>query len=165
MIAKERVKSGNAMLATSRPLASYLFGGNMVAKKCSKCAVVKTVDKFRARTQRPSGLQSQCKLCEAEYFKLNSHRGVARSRKYRATHPDKCAAAVKAYSARWPERAAAREAVRAAVRYRRLIPQPCFMCGAKGLAHHASYAPEMRLFVTWLCSKHHKQLHIEAVAQ
>lgn len=35
------VRSGYAMLQTSRPLASYLFGGNMVAKQCSKCVSAK----------------------------------------------------------------------------------------------------------------------------
>ena len=52
----------------------------------------------------------------------------------------------------------AREAVGNALKYGKLIRQPCETCGAaKVHAHHADY--ERPLDVQWLCPKHHMQLH------
>jgi hypothetical protein len=40
-----------------------------------------------------------------------------------------------------------------------LSPLPCFTCGEKAEAHHASYA--LPLGVTWLCKQHHEEVHHE----
>jgi hypothetical protein len=53
----------------------------------------------------------------------------------------------------------ARSAVNNAVANGRLVQEPCFICGEKGEAHHASYAEDMRLLITWLCRKHHREIH------
>ena len=63
---------------------------------------------------------------------------------------------------KYPERILARYVVKCALRTGELHRQACWMCGApKAEAHHASYAEDMRLCVTWLCRKHHRQLHRE----
>lgn len=54
-------------------------------------------------------------------------------------------------------------AVKKAKKSGSLVQQACFVCGAAEThAHHSSYAEDMRLAVTWLCAKHHGQLHREA---
>lgn len=57
-------------------------------------------------------------------------------------------------------RQAAKNAVRYAVRIGKLVKEPCFMCGdQQAVAHHSSYAKDMRLAVTWLCADHHNEIH------
>ena len=57
-------------------------------------------------------------------------------------------------------RQAAKNAVKYAVKTGKLVKEPCFMCGSeKSMAHHASYAADMRLAVTWLCDEHHNEIH------
>ena len=39
---------------------------------------------------------------------------------------------------------------------------PCIVCGEpQTVGHHASYDPQDRLSVTWLCRSHHAQVHAE----
>ena len=64
--------------------------------------------------------------------------------------------------ARWnranPEKLRAHAAVRTAIRRGELTPEPCFMCDDPNAeAHHRFY--EKPLLVTWLCRKHHRQMH------
>lgn len=56
----------------------------------------------------------------------------------------------------------AQNKVNAAIRDGKLMPQPCFVCGADAHAHHPDYSRP--LSVTWLCSVHHKAAH-KAVAE
>jgi hypothetical protein len=51
-------------------------------------------------------------------------------------------------------------AVKYAVRVGNLKKLPCEVCGEeKSMAHHSSYAKDMRLIVTWLCDPHHNEIH------
>ena len=50
--------------------------------------------------------------------------------------------------------------IRFAVKAGRIQRLPCFVCGEKAEAHHASY--DLPLGVTWLCKAHHEQVHHEA---
>lgn len=57
-------------------------------------------------------------------------------------------------------RQAAKNAVKYAIRTGKLVKQPCFICGLEeSVAHHSSYARDMRLAVTWLCTPHHNEIH------
>jgi hypothetical protein len=68
----------------------------------------------------------------------------------------------RAWQARNSLKEHARYAVQSAQRAGKLAPLPCIICGdTKVEAHHASYDPQDRLSVTWLCSQHHKQVHTE----
>ena len=59
-------------------------------------------------------------------------------------------------------REAAKNAVQYALRTGKLVKEPCFVCGdPKTHGHHSSYAPDMKLAVTWLCQSHHNELHVE----
>ncbi|HSW43288.1 MAG TPA: hypothetical protein VLM76_12330 [Patescibacteria group bacterium] len=58
---------------------------------------------------------------------------------------------------RHPERHAARQAVRNALRFGRLVRQPCHCGSARAEAHHPDYA--LPLQVEWLCRRHHVERH------
>lgn len=46
-----------------------------------------------------------------------------------------------------------------AVKWGRLIPQPCAVCGGIAEAHHyKGYSVEFALVVAWMCRLHHRQL-------
>lgn len=52
----------------------------------------------------------------------------------------------------------AKAAVRRAILSGILSRQPCIICGAgNAQAHHPDYTQQ--LFITWLCSKHHSEVH------
>lgn len=57
-------------------------------------------------------------------------------------------------------RMAGMNAVKYALRMGRLKKTACEVCGSERTeAHHASYALDMRLCVTWLCSADHNAIH------
>jgi hypothetical protein len=57
-------------------------------------------------------------------------------------------------------RESAKNAVKYALKTGKLTKEPCFVCGLKNaMAHHSSYARDMRLTVTWLCATHHNEIH------
>ena len=69
------------------------------------------------------------------------------------------------YKKEWREKNIAKNAAHLAVHHAledgKLLKQLCWICGEqKSEAHHASYAEDMRLCVTWLCRKHHKEAHL-----
>jgi hypothetical protein len=71
----------------------------------------------------------------------------------------------KRYHELWPDQAAAKKAVRYAVRHGRITkPEWCHCCDTAHdrqhmEAHHWSYKPENWLDVIWLCRKCHKAVH------
>lgn len=65
---------------------------------------------------------------------------------------------VKAYTERYPEKAAAKQAVMIALRSGRLLRRPCVVCGTECVqAHHDDYSRP--LDVIWLCRLHHGERH------
>jgi hypothetical protein len=108
--------------------------------------------------------RSYCKDCEN-----------ARKRERRAADPEAGREYWRAYYAanreercrrdaesrlRDPDQYAARLALRTAVARGALVRQPCWVCGdPKSQGHHASYAEDARLDVTWLCPRHHAAAH------
>jgi len=142
----------------------------MLTKICKWCHETKSLDEFPKHKQMSDGHLNKCGECCRKY--RNAHRktpaGIAVRKKekqypeskkrYKQTEKGKLAA--KRYK-RDPTRESAKNAVSHALRKGRLFREPCFVCGEKGLAHHSSYANDMKLVVTWLCVHHHNQLHIE----
>lgn len=76
--------------------------------------------------------------------------------KARSRTPNKQESVVRS-QLRHPERHAARRAVHNALRFGRLVRQPC-RCGSTRVeAHHPDYA--LPLHVEWLCRRHHVERH------
>lgn len=85
-----------------------------------------------------------------------------RNRKLTPLEKEKHAKLTKAAVLKNPEKKRATSAVSNAVRDGRLTkPCVCEHCGSseKIQAHHSSYAKEMWLVVTWLCSRCHGAVH------
>jgi tetratricopeptide (TPR) repeat protein len=55
---------------------------------------------------------------------------------------------------------AAKNAVKYALKTGKIMKELCFVCGSeKTVAHHSSYAKDMKLAVTWVCTRHHNEIH------
>ena len=63
------------------------------------------------------------------------------------------------YQQKYPEKARAKRVVREALRSGKLVKGPCTVCGttANIHGHHADYSRP--LDVTWLCGRHHREVH------
>lgn len=125
--------------------------------KCKSCA---KRDVRKNRSEKAGQYQ------EYERSRANLPRRVAARKAYAATDRGKEAfrRARLATWARHPERRKANMALGNAVRDGRVVkPVACLYCGSdyRVQGHHASYAPDMRLAVTWLCQACHKQVHEE----
>lgn len=139
-------------------------------KECRWCHEIKPLSEFSPHKQMADGHLNKCKKCRASY--INEYRttpsGIASrakekqypENKKRYKQSEKGKLAEKRYK-RNKEKESSKSALRYAVRTGKITPLPCFVCGEKAQAHHPSYAPDMKLVVTWLCQYHHNQLHIE----
>jgi len=56
--------------------------GEITARGCSKCEVIKTVNRFTKKKNKFGGLNSCCKECERKYRQENKERIAERDRKY-----------------------------------------------------------------------------------
>lgn len=125
--------------------------------KCKACCYEVT-QKYRA-----SERGKEVRRKEAINARLSGKKQV-RQKKYDATEKGKLVAK-KYYQSRYktPEgklRESAKNAVKHALKIGKLVKQPCFICGSEeSVAHHSSYARDMRLAVTWLCTPHHNEIH------
>lgn len=120
--------------------------------------------------------RSRCKECVKASVRENRLANIEHYREFdrnRASNPERVAAR-NAYN-KTPEgklaharatrkwvvsnalRRKAQNIVANALKYGRLTPQPCFICGEHAQAHHPDY--DRPLSVTWLCPKHHKEAH------
>lgn len=148
-------------------------------KKCKDCGHEKPLEAFYRHKQMKDGHLNSCKVCigkkQAVYKRTAYGQDVAKrerikhadkyrewKRAYKQTEKGKAAAARHAKNNYKPDRNAAQQAVKWALKTGKLTKLPCLICGDDdSLGHHPSYAPDMRLSVTWLCVHHHNQLHNE----
>lgn len=145
-------------------------------KKCSVCEIEKNESEFYKR-------YAKCKSCFYEVVKkyrstelgkkarqkeaINARLfGKKQIRQQRYEQTDKGRLSKQKYENtryKTPEgkaRMAAKNAVKYALTKGKIVKLPCLICGdEKSEAHHPSYARDMRLCVTWLCSKHHNEIH------
>ena len=140
--------------------------------RCRMCLQEKQASDFYASNR------TRCKECVKASARQNRLDKLEYYRQYdrqRASNPERVAAreryqktpegrlAASAAKRRWivanAIRRQAHSKTQAALKSGRLLPQPCFVCGEDAQAHHADYGNP--LGVTWLCPKHHSQLHRE----
>jgi ribosomal protein S27AE len=139
-------------------------------KTCFKCGQLKTLDNFYRHPAMGDGHLGKCKDCTRRDVADNYRKRIDHYRKYereRFNRPER-KAAVSIYQRvrklRHPEKYAARVAVGNAVRDKRLIRQPCEVCGDPvSQAHHDDYSKP--LDVRWMCFRHHREIaHGQIVA-
>ena len=148
-------------------------------KTCFKCNAEKPLTEFYRHAQMGDGHLNKCKECTKRDVREHRLLNLAQFRAYdrrRASQPHRVTArmvyqqtdAYKIASAKAhakqklkaPHKVSATVAVNNAVRDGRLFKEPCFVCGdADAQAHHSHYGEP--LMVTWLCRKHHAELHKE----
>ena len=162
---------------TCRMWQVYLFklGNNM--KECKKCGIKKEFSSFYKHKQMGDGFLSFCKACVK--LRVTSHReeNIDRIRAYdrvRGDLPHRVEARkeyAKTEASKESKRKASRkwslnnhmkrkshDIVSRALKSGILEKSPCDVCGGtKSEAHHENYYEPLN--VTWLCDKHHKQIH------
>ena len=137
-----------------------------MTKICKKCGTEKAISEFSINAGRKDGLRDRCKVCDRKdyqaYYAAHKVKVLSSGKEYR--HANKAAASERQRlkRAEHEKQYAARRAINNAIASGAIRPEPCFLCGSKAEAHHASYCDDMRLSVTWLCRAHHRDLHREA---
>ena len=124
---------------------------------CKTCNTTKQTSDFYASNR------TRCKECIKESVRVNRLEKIDYYRQYdrlRASQPHRKALAKRVmdeWKAQHPRRRKANIALGNAVRDGKVKKQPCWVCGAKAVAHHPDY--DRPLDVVWLCQAHHKQAH------
>jgi hypothetical protein len=124
-------------------------------KTCFKCGKEKKRTEFYKHPQMGDGLLGKCKECTKADSRKHRAENLDALREYdrvRARQPHRIQLSLrvqKEYRAA-KDRYRANGMVAKAVRDGRLKPQPCWVCGAKAVAHHPDYSRP--LDVVWLCS-------------
>ena len=151
----------------------------METKVCKKCGIEKEPGEFYKQSHRDGQYFSKCRSCVQQdqkekrktnyelirsYEKKSSSRaGVAEAKKeYRKSErgKDSRAKGVKKWRARNPLKAEAHWKLNEAIRWGRILKQPCIICGnEKSQAHHEDYS--LPLDVVWYCHTHHVARHKE----
>ncbi len=155
----------------------------MKEKKCFKCGETKLINEFYKHAQMKDGYLNKCKECTKKDTNKLRNANIEKCRAYdrgRANLPHRVDAR-KAYTEKKKESGEfSREKKETNDRYRKKYPQktrarrifqynmskgnikkmPCSVCGdLNSEAHHPDY--DFPLSVVWLCSKHHKELHVK----
>jgi len=132
-------------------------------KTCFKCLESKPLTEFYKHSEMGDGHLNKCKCCTKKDTKQNraaNHEHYLEYDRERAKRPERVAKSMliqAAWRLRFPERRSAQNVLAHAVKAGKVIPEPCFICGAKAEAHHPDYSQP--LDVVWLCPLHHKQAH------
>jgi hypothetical protein len=139
---------------------------NTSIKTCFKCRQLLTLDNFYKHPQMADGHLNKCKDCARTDVSENRSKNCEYYRTYdrgRANLPHRVKARVEytaGYRNQFPNRKKAMNELGNAIREGRVLPQPCWICGAKAHGHHPDY--DAPLAVAWLCAIHHKQVHLES---
>jgi hypothetical protein len=151
-------------------------------KRCSRCREEKPREAFVKNRTTKDGLHSWCKECKAEnsrrryevspekqleyvrrWARANREKARETRRSWQKANSENIREYHRRYREQHPERRKAQRALYSAVESGALVkPDACWHCGnSPAEAHHASYAEDMWLLVTWLCRPCHKRLHVD----
>ncbi len=103
--------------------------------------------------------KKQCSQWTLEWTKKNRER-VNQSRRIRYATPEgrKIRRAIEIrYNAKNHIKRIAKDAVHNAIMAKKMVKQPCSVCGLIAEGHHPDYTKSLE--VVWLCQKHHVMLH------
>lgn len=148
-------------------------------KTCFKCNAEKPIAEFYKHPQMAHKILGKCKECTRADVQANRRKRVEYYRQYdkiRQQRPERYekkreyyaryiqrypgikAETIRRYEEHYPEKRTAHIAARNAIRDKRLLKQPCEVCGEpKTEAHHDDYSKPLE--VRWLCKKHHMEHH------
>lgn len=132
----------------------------MDTQVCFKCNRELPLSEFYRHAGMKLKVLRKCKECCIKYSKefrdanIEYYREYDRQRGCRQNKDD-----LKAYRAKYPERARAHRMVNYAKRMGYLKKQPCEVCGEtyRVNAHHDDYSKPLE--VRWLCYRHHHEHH------
>ena len=136
-------------------------------KKCTKCKGLKPYKSFNLKGRNKDGHSYTCKLCDREYnrnYKILNKEKLRLKYKLRSEAEKETARNIaKTHYYKTINKQRAKSAVKWALKSGKMEKQPCEVCGSleRLEAHHESYLKEDRLKINWLCSKHHKQRHVD----
>lgn len=133
---------------------SEFYGGDSSCKVC-RCKVVTANRQNNLERILEYDRQRKAKIncTEEEWEKF-----LERSRNYSKNNPDTKRMATQKYNEANPKKRDCHIQVGNAIKYGKLVPLPCEVCGNKEVqGHHPDYAKP--LDVMWLCSEHHALWH------
>jgi len=139
-------------------------------KKCFKCKQTKDISLFYKHPETADRHLNKCKLCtkrdvKKRYYDPESKKIITEYERKREKTKHRKAQKLKYGRKRRlnsPGKVKANNAVGNAIRDKRLIRQPCEVCGnLKSQAHHDDYRSYLK--VRWLCFKHHREHHGQIV--
>lgn len=149
---------------------------NSRMKTCSRCHTERPFSAFAPNKKCRDGRRGTCRICEAAWSKKNREENIEerrnRERERRKVSPPRLSPEQKHQKtlrdrlthARNPFKVAARARFATAVHDGRIKRMPCERCGAPNAqGHHEDYSKAFD--VTWLCSFHHAQRHLELKAE
>lgn len=132
-------------------------------KKCIQCQEIKPLEVFKWDGRIKGKKGSICRKCDNERsrtYYLNNIEKV-RKRKREASRKKTKKQLYERYlrvKAKDPEKYKARYTLRNAVKWGKVIKQPCQVCGnVKSQGHHEDYSKPLE--VIWLCKEHHDDKH------
>lgn len=147
-----------------------------MSKSCKKCGVIWPLSEFYKHKRMADGHLNFCKRCVRIRVGAHRERNLDRVRAYdrhRGLDPRRKAEAkryqeenrerVLGYKRSWIERNSekrtAHKTLYKAVRRGDVTRLPCQICGSSEVvhAHHDDYSKPLE--VTWLCPKHHGEVH------
>ena len=139
--------------------------------QCKKCKQIKKASEFYAVKESKFGIDtSHCKECRKEserkkwkkFCPDERKKILKRMRKYSKKHfqlnKKRYADNTEKLRKKYPEKFHARQTLKNAVASGKVKKLPCIECGEiKVHGHHEDYSKPLK--VTWLCQKHHSELH------
>ena len=141
-------------------------------KRCFKCGETKPLSAFYKHPRMADGHVNKCKECNKKDVRENLQKNFEHYQEYEKERAAKKLVHRVEYKKKWskeyqedfPNKRKAASAVGYAIKSGKLVAScNCEVCGSdKSIqAHHASYAEDMWLVVTWLCSRCHVRLHAD----
>jgi hypothetical protein len=147
-------------------------------KNCFKCSQTKPFHAFYKHPKMSDGYLGKCRECTKIYARENYIKNIhdpdwvekelerqrAKSKRKREMQNDESKFAARKTNNKWSRenkhKRKAHGKVSSAIRSGKIVRQPCIVCGEPNSeAHHEDYSRP--LFITWLCTKHHNERHIE----
>jgi hypothetical protein len=150
----------------------------MASKSCKSCGQTKSTAEYYAAKSMTDGFENVCKACKTARVRQNRMEKIEYYRQFdkdRAMLPHRVEGRAKyastpegaksvqrakdAWKSRNADKRAAHVIVGNAIKYGRIVRQPCEVCGSTHRIHGHHHDYGQPLNVKWLCPKHHREEH------